>query len=161
MVQQTHRQRELHPVAAEAMAKYTAVWEENDRLIEENQQLRKDNEALRAIDNEKSVLISNLRDVGQEAQRMSDDRIEKLEMHYRERLAEVERAKESYLRYAVTISERLKIGAENITQAHKIAMEMASKVDDQVPDIDAVQPDERIEKVISDLESKIISGVEK
>ena len=57
----------------------------------------------------------------------------KAETHLRERLAEAERNKERYLRYAVSISERLKSCGENIAAAHDIAMDMAQsspKLDD-------------------------------
>jgi hypothetical protein len=125
------RPRELHPAAAEAVAKYNQVWEENDRLLAENAKLHGENDVLRRVDAEKTALISTLRQNLEDAQKMADDRVLKTEMHLRDRLAESERSKERYLRYAVTISERLKACGDQITAAHDIAMEMGHNVPDQ------------------------------
>jgi hypothetical protein len=133
-VQQQSRSRELHPAAAEAMARYTAVWEENDRLHEHNAKLAKENEVLRKVDAEKTALISDLRRTLEESQRSSDIRVNNVETHYRERLAEAERSKERYLRFAVAISERLEACVEDLSSAHKTAMDMASKIPDRALD---------------------------
>jgi hypothetical protein len=124
--QQAQRPRELHPAAAEAVARYNQVWEENDRLAAENAKLSGENEILRRVDAEKTALISDLRRTVEETQRGSDERLAKAESHFRARLAESERAKERYLRYAVSISERLKACGDQIAAAHDTAMEMAS-----------------------------------
>jgi hypothetical protein len=124
--QQAQRPRELHPAAAEAVARYNQVWEENDRLAAESAKLTGENEILRRVDAEKTALISDLRRTVEETQRGSDERLAKAENHFRQRLAESERAKERYLRYAVSISERLKACGDQIAAAHETAMEMAS-----------------------------------
>jgi len=122
--------RELHPAARDAISRYSAVFDENDRLIEENAKLKGDNEVLRRVDAEKTALLSTLRQNLEEAQRAADERVQKTEAHFRERLADAERAKERYLRYAVTISERLKACGDQIAAAHDIAMEMANRPPD-------------------------------
>jgi hypothetical protein len=125
------RPRELHPAAADTIERIHQVWDENERLVAENRTLSGDNEVLRRVDAEKSALISTLRQNLEDAQKTADDRVYKTEAHLRERLAEAERNKERYLRYAVTISERLKACGDQIAAAHDVAMDMASKVPDQ------------------------------
>src|SRR5215831_5544870 len=98
--------RELHPAAADAVARYSRVWEENDRLAADNVRLTQDNEVLKRIDAEKTALISDLRRQLEDTQQKADDRVHRTETHFRERLAESERIKERYLRFAVSISER-------------------------------------------------------
>ena len=50
----------------------------------------------------------------------SGDRIAMAEAHFRERLAESERNKEIYLRFAVSINERLNSGIDQIMAAREI-----------------------------------------
>ena len=50
----------------------------------------------------------------------SDNRIAMAEAHFRERLAESERNKEIYLRFAVSINERLNSGIDQIMAAREI-----------------------------------------
>ena len=52
--------------------------------------------------------------------RASDDRIAMAEAHFRERLAESERNKEIYLRFVVSINERLNSGIDQIMAAREI-----------------------------------------
>ena len=125
------RQRELHPAAADAVATYSQVWHENDRLLSENARLTQDNEVLRRTDAEKTAMISDLRRAVEETQRSADERVHKVETHHRDRLAESEKAKERYLRFAVSISERLRAAGDDIAAAHESAMEMANKSLDQ------------------------------
>jgi hypothetical protein len=115
----------LHPAAQDAIDRYSAIFDENDRLLNENKELRSENEMLRRVDAEKTALISDLRRATEESQGRTDLRIVKLEADYRQRIGESERAKERYLRYAVSISERLKACGEQITAAHEAAMDMA------------------------------------
>jgi ribosomal protein L16 Arg81 hydroxylase len=117
--------RDLHPAARDAVARYSEVWDENDRLTGEAVQLRGENEVLRRVDAEKTALISDLRRTLEESQRVTDQRVAKLEQDCRHRVAESERAKERYLRFAVAISERLKVCGDQIAAAHDSAMEMA------------------------------------
>lgn len=118
--------RELHPAAQEAVARYSAVWDENDRLRADNQRLEGENDVLRKVDAEKSSMLSDLRRTLEETQRAADDRVNRTEAHFRERLVAAELGKERYLRYAVTLSERLKACSEQIAAAHDVAMEMAN-----------------------------------
>jgi hypothetical protein len=136
---QRPRPRELHPAAADTIEKIHLVWEENERLSNENIRLSQDNEVLKRTDVEKTSIISDLRRQIEEAQRTGDERLEKSETHFRERLAESERSKERYLRFAVTISERLKAAGDDIAAAHESAMEMAHKssLDQTVSELDA------------------------
>jgi DNA-binding ferritin-like protein len=124
--QQANRHRELHPAAAEAVARYSAVWDENEKLIAETTKLRSDNEMLHRVDAEKTALISDLRRCLEDSARAADERVARVELHLRERLADAERSKERYLRYAVAIAERLKACGDQITEAHNSAMEMAN-----------------------------------
>jgi len=129
--QASARPRELHPAAADTIERIHLVWEENDKLRAENNQLTKDNEVLKRVDAEKTKLISDLRQQLDNTQKTTDIRVQDVETHFRERLAESERAKERYLRYAVSISERLKAAGDDITAAHEAAMDMAGKSLDQ------------------------------
>ena len=61
-----------------------------------------------------------------DSQHQADERIYKIEEHFRGRLAESERIKERYLRYAVAIAERLKGCADQISKAHSSALELAA-----------------------------------
>jgi hypothetical protein len=119
------RERQLHPAAQAAAAEYSAVWTENDFLRNENQRLKNEIDVARKVDEEKSALISDLRVRVADAQTSADERVDKIETHFRERLADAERAKERYLRYAVGIRERLKACREMITTADAEALEMA------------------------------------
>jgi len=124
-VQQRDRPREMHPAVQEAMGRYAAIWEENDELRTENGKLQKENDVLRKLDQEKSALIDSLRAGIAEAQKVTDQRLSTQETHYRERLAEAERAKERYLRYAVSISTDIKACITSLEAADQTAMEMA------------------------------------
>ena len=126
VAQQVARPRELHPAAAEAVARYSAVWDENEKLTAAITKLQNDNEILRRVDAEKTALISDLRRNLEETQRTSDDRVQRVELHFRDRLGQAERSKERYLRYAVAISERLKACGDQIAEAHASAMDMAN-----------------------------------
>ena len=123
--QQRTRSREMHPAVQEAMGRYAAIWEENDEFRSENGKLQKENEVLRKLDAEKSALIESLRAAILESQKTTDARLSAQETHYRERLAEIERAKERYLRYAVSISTDIKACISNLEAADATAMEMA------------------------------------
>jgi hypothetical protein len=124
----------MHPAVQEAMGRYAAIWEENDELRVENGKLAKDNEVLRKLDQEKTALIASLRATLEEAQKTTDARLSKQEAHFRERLAEVERAKERYLRYAVGISERLQACISDLQAANEAAMDMARHPGDDALD---------------------------
>jgi predicted translin family RNA/ssDNA-binding protein len=124
----------MHPAVAETMSRYAEVWDENDKLRDENVQLVKDNEVLQRLDQEKSTLIIDLRRTLEETQRTSDDRLHKAEVHFRERLAEAERAKERYLRYAVSISERIQGCISDLEAAHSTSMEMAHQDPKEIED---------------------------
>jgi hypothetical protein len=115
----------LHPAAQDAIDRYSAIFDENDRLINEAKELRNENEMLRRVDGEKTALISDLRRMIEDNQHMNDQRIAKLEIDYRQRVTDAERAKERYLRFAVAISERLKVCGDQISAAHETAMDMA------------------------------------
>jgi hypothetical protein len=117
----------MHPAVAETMSRYAEVWDENDRLRDANIQLIKDNEVLQRLDQEKSALIKDLRHTLEETQKTSDERLHKAEVHHRERLTEAERAKERYLRYAVSISERIRGCISDLEAAHSTSMEMANQ----------------------------------
>ena len=134
MVQQRARPREMHPAVAETLSRYAEVWEENDKLREENSRLQKDNEVLQKLDQEKTALIVDLRKTLDQTQKTSDERLHKAEVHFRERLAEAERAKERYLRYAVSISERIQGCISDLEAAHSISMDMAHQDHPQVED---------------------------
>jgi hypothetical protein len=123
--QQKARPKEMHPAVAEAMGRYAQIWEENDELRTENGNLQKENDVLRKLDAEKSALIESLRIAITEAQRVTDQRLSTQEAYYRERLAEAERAKERYLRYAVSISTDIKACITSLEAADTTAMEMA------------------------------------
>jgi hypothetical protein len=131
--------RELHPAAKAAAAQYSAVWEENDILRAENQRLKNEIDVARNLDIEKTAMLSDMRARLDEAGRSADDRVAKVELHYRDRLAEAERAKERYLRYAVGIGERIKGCLEQLAGAHAHAMDMADStpIDAAVHKIDA------------------------
>jgi hypothetical protein len=132
--QQSASPRKMHPAVAETMSRYAEVWDENDRLHNANVQLIKDNEVLQRLDQEKSALIVDLRHTLEETQKASDERLHKAEAHHRERLAEAERAKERYLRYAVSISERIQGCISDLEAAHSTSMEMAHTPSDKVLD---------------------------
>jgi hypothetical protein len=119
------QKRELHPAAQEAVARYSAVWDENEKLAADAAQLRSENEVLRRVDAEKTALISDLRRSLEESQAQTDQRVSKIEEDSRRRVVEAEKAKERYLRYAVSISERLKACGDQIAAAHDIAIDMA------------------------------------
>ena len=128
-IPQRRPQQQLPQAAAEAVARYAEVFEENERLSNECVKLRQENDTLRRVDAEKTALISDLRKAFEESQRTADARLAKAETEARYRLAESERAKERYLRYAVSISERLKTCGDQIAAAHDIAMELAHERD--------------------------------
>jgi len=130
-IPQPQSSRELHPEAADTIDRIYHVWDENKKLIIDNDRLTKDNEVLKRVDAEKTALISDLRRQIEETQQASDKRVHDTETHFRERLAESEKAKERYLRYAVSISERLKAAGDDIAAAHDAAMDMAGKSLDQ------------------------------
>jgi len=115
----------MHPAVQEAMGRYAAIWEENDELRTENGKLQKENEVLRSLDKEKSDLIASLRKTAEDAQTAFDARLNQAESHLRERLAEAERAKERYLRYAVSMSERIQSSITDLQAMHDVAMDMA------------------------------------
>jgi hypothetical protein len=127
----SQQRRELHPAAAEAAARYSQVWEENDSLRAENNRLRNELDVARNLDVEKTALLSDLRQTLADSQARNDDRMYKIEAHFRERLAESERNKERYLRYATAIAERLKGITDQIVAAHSAAMDMASAEHEQ------------------------------
>jgi regulator of replication initiation timing len=127
----SQQRRELHPAAAEAAARYSQVWEENDSLRAENDRLRNELDVSRNLDVEKTALLSDLRQTLADSQARNDDRMYKIEAHFRERLAESERNKERYLRYATAIAERLKGITDQIVAAHSAAMDMASAEHEQ------------------------------
>ena len=89
-------------------------------LREENAKLQRENEMLRRVDAEKTAIIADLRRNFEASVRASDDRIAMAEAHFRERLAESERNKEIYLRFAVSINERLNSGIDQIMAAREI-----------------------------------------
>jgi hypothetical protein len=129
----------MHPAVAEAMGRYAAIWEENDELRAENGKLQQENEVLRKLDKEKSAIIDSLRAGIAEAQKVADQRLSGQEIHYRERLAEAERAKERYLRYAVSISTDIKACITNLEAADQTAMEMAhSPGENALQEVDAL-----------------------
>jgi hypothetical protein len=134
VAQQKARPREMHPAVQEAMGRYAAIWEENDELRVENGKFEKDNEVLRKLDQEKSALIVSLRSALEEAQKTTDARLSKQEAYFRERLAESERAKERYLRYAVAISERIQGCISDLQVANDSAMDMARSPSEQTLD---------------------------
>jgi hypothetical protein len=137
MLQQQARPREVHPAVTEFHNRYAKIWEDNDALRGENDRLTKENEVLRKLDAEKSALIESLRQGLVEAQRVTDQRMGTQETHFRERLAEAERAKERYLRYAVSISTDIKSCIQNLEAADQTAMEMAySPSEKTLTDID-------------------------
>jgi len=136
--QQKSRPREMHPAVQEAMGRYAQIWEENDKLRDDNIRLAHENDVLRKLDTEKSALIESLRAGMVEAQKITDQRLAAQETHYRGRLAEAERAKERYLRYAVSISTDLKAAIQNLEAADQTAMDMAhTPSDKQLSEIDA------------------------
>jgi hypothetical protein len=92
-----------------------------ERAREENAKLQSENEMLRRVDAEKTAIIADLRRNFEASVRASDDRIAMAEAHFRERPAESERNKEIYLRFAVSINERLNSGIDQITAAREIA----------------------------------------
>src|SRR5262245_28042247 len=143
--------RELHPAAQAAAAQYSAVWEENDILRAENQRLKNEVEVARNLDAEKTALLSNLRQQLDDAQRHGDERVYQIEAHFRDRLAQAERSKERYLRYAVGISERLKVCADQIAEAHAGAMEMANTAP-----LDAAE-----QKIEAEVKELITAGTDK
>ena len=130
------RSREMHPAVQEAMGRYAQIWEENDKLRDENARLAHENDVLRKLDIEKSGLIDSLRAGIAEGQKVTDQRLGTQETHYRERLAEAERAKERYLRFAVSMSERVQSCISDLKATHDLAMEMAhqnpSEVEEQI-----------------------------
>ena len=75
---------------------------------------------LRRVDAEKTAIIADLRRNFEASVRASDDRIAMAEAHFRERLAESERNKEIYLRFVVSINERLNSGIDQIMAAREI-----------------------------------------
>src|SRR5215467_9287203 len=117
VAQQQRRPREVHPAVTEFQNRYAQIWDENDRLREDNVRLSHENDVLRKLDVEKSGLIDSLRTALTEAQRTTDQRLGAQEAHFRERLAEAERAKERYLRYAVSISTDIKACISNLEAA--------------------------------------------
>lgn len=126
------RQRDLHPAAVEAVTRYSQVWDENDRLVQENQRLRNDNEMLQRLDKEKTALINDLRQQIIDLQHRAEERLTRSETYHRERLAEADKSKERYLRYAVSINERLRACIDQIHAAHNLALEMAQKKPQQL-----------------------------
>jgi len=121
-----NKRREMHPAAADAVARYSAVFDENELLRNENAELLNANEVLRRVDAEKSAIVADLRRIIDETQRAATEQVRAVEDHYRGRLTETERAKERYLRYAVSIAERLKACGDQIAAAHDTAMKMAT-----------------------------------
>ena len=132
VAQQKARPKEMHPAVAEAMGRYAAIWEENDELRAENGKLQQENDVLRKLDQEKSALIDSLRSGIAEAQKVTDQRLSAQETHYRERLAEAERAKERYLRFAVSMSERVESCMSDLQATHDLAMEMAHQTPSEI-----------------------------
>jgi len=120
------RPRELHPVAQEYMARYAAVWDENDALRAENERLKSEIEVARKLDEARTTMLNDLQQQLADAVRNGDKRVEAIELHFRDRLAQAERSKERYLRYAVGIGEQLKSCADHIATAHASAMEMSN-----------------------------------
>jgi hypothetical protein len=85
---------------------------------------------LRRVEAEKTAIIADLRRNFEASVRASDDRIAMAEAHFRERLAESERNKEIYLRFAVSINERLNSGIDQIMAAREIARQLAHETAD-------------------------------
>ena len=85
---------------------------------------------LRRVDAEKTAIIADLRRNFEASVRASDDRIAMAEAHFRERLAESERNKEIYLRFTVSINERLNSGIDQIIAAREIARQLARETAD-------------------------------
>ena len=85
---------------------------------------------LRRVDAEKTAIIADLRRNFEASVRASDDRIAMAEAHFRERPAESERNKEIYLRFAVSINERLNSGIDQIMAAREIARQLAHETAD-------------------------------
>jgi len=141
VAQQRARPREIHPAVTEFHNKYAQVWDENDRLIAENIRLTKENEVLRQLDAEKSALIDSLRKTAEEAHRTTDARMAAQETHFRERVAEAERAKERYLRFAVSMSERVQSCISDLQATHDLAMEMAHGSNKPLNDVEQAVAD--------------------
>src|SRR5215467_8100771 len=92
------RSREVHPAVTEFQNRYAQMWDDNEELRASNTRLINENEMLRRLDAEKTALVSSLRQTLEDSQRSTEERLSKQEHHFRERLAEAERAKERYLR---------------------------------------------------------------
>jgi hypothetical protein len=137
----------MHPVAAEAMSRYAQVWDDNERLRRDNNELIRENEVLRGVDKEKSDLIVELRRTLEETISRSDARILGAETHYREEVSVVKRSMERYLRYAVSINERINGCIQDLQAAHEISMDMAHQPTDQ--------PVKNQEKLIAEVEHAV------
>jgi DNA-binding Lrp family transcriptional regulator len=145
---------QLSPGAAEEIARYSAVWEQNAALHEENGKLRAENEMLRRLDAEKTAIISDLRRNFEETVRASDDRIAIAEAHFHERIAEADRNKEVYLRYTMQFNERLTSGIEQFMAAREIAKKLAYETEDKRPPEPVAPP-----KKLNEIEQMIAEAV--
>jgi len=141
VAQQRARPREVHPAVTEFQNRYAQIWDENDRLVADNTRLTKENEVLRQLDAEKSALIDSLRKTAEETQRTTDARLVAQEAHFRDRVAEAERAKERYLRFAVSMSERVQSCISDLQATHDLAMEMAHGSNKPLSDVEKAVAD--------------------